>query len=557
LITTTKEELALKELFSNRRLTLETLLEIENKERQLVKFNLNPIQADMLSTFTGRDIYVKPAQIGATSLWVGDFLIDNITINGTVSVIISYDEFSAQRLLLKAKKYHQCLQRRIPTIARLDHKSATELSFEDKRTGFYSTFYIFSARSYVLGRGETLHNLLLDEFAFYPEGTHEEIFSSAVKRVPLVKGTKIVVQSTPNGEDNAFCAMYRDAKARKAIHKHIFFPHFYEWYLHPEYSMLMDSDFVMSGDDTFPLQNLQPDEEVLLKRFAQLGISEFESHNKLRWRRYAREEMKSLRRSGDTVKLFEQENPEDDTTCFISFGNPAYDRDIVTEKLYSCYEAPIHKNFVNSKGISADCDIWEYPKEGVGYVIGGDPGKAKTSESVAMVFTFEDGYTDKDNKEHSPRLIHVATLSGWYDEAEFGEYMKLLGHFYNEAVLAPEDNLDLVAHVKDYPQLYYREDVRNGKGLRSIGWQTNVSTKPYMISEVNRNLEYIECYDKCFWEQLNNVQRDPTSKSGISVKGPEDYHMAGGIAIVCRGSRPVHIGYVGSSGDSGGWGTNW
>jgi len=142
----------MRRLFSNRRLTIETLLEIEDKERNLVPMKLNPIQTDMIETSTWRDIYVKPGQVGATSLWGGDFLIDNVTINGTVSVIISYDEFSAQRLLLKAKKYHQALKRRIPTIPKLDHKSSTELSFEDKETGFYSVFYIFTSRSYVLGR---------------------------------------------------------------------------------------------------------------------------------------------------------------------------------------------------------------------------------------------------------------------------------------------------------------------------------------------------------------------------------------------------------------------
>ena len=212
----TQEE-AMRRLFSNRRLTLETLLEIEDKERQLVPMKLNPIQADAIETSTWRDIYVKPGQVGFTSVVAGDFLVDNITINGTVSVIISYDEFSAQRLLLKAKKYHQSMARRIPTIPRLDHKSTTELSFINEATGHYSTFYIFSARSYVLGRGETIHNLLLDEYAFWPAGTHEQVFASAVQRVPLKAGTKVRIGSTANGEDNPFCEMYKAAREGYSI----------------------------------------------------------------------------------------------------------------------------------------------------------------------------------------------------------------------------------------------------------------------------------------------------------------------------------------------------
>ena len=533
------------------------MLEVEDKSRKLVPFKLTPIQKDMITSATGRDIYVKPAQIGATTLWAGDFLLDNITVNGTTSVIVSYDEFSAGRLLLKAKKFYQCLKRRIPTIPSLDHKSVTELSFEDKKTNFYSSYYVFSAKSYVLGRGEPIHNLLLDEFAFYPEETPELIFASAVKRVPLLKNTKIVIQSTANGEDNDFHELYASAKERQSVQKVIFSPHFYEWYRHPEFEMKVDSDFVLPGDDIYPLANITADEDILLKRMEQLGIDHRTAHDKIRWRRYSIEEMKSLNRKGDNLKSFQQECPEDDITCFISTGNCAYDTNIVQSKIHDCFPSPHHKNLVNLKGISADVNIWHLPEPGQGYVIGCDPGKAKTSESVAHVWTFIDGYTTADGKEISPVFKHCATLAGWYDEAEFGEYCKMLGYYYNEAVLAPEDNLDLVSHVRDYSQLYYREDLRDGRLLRSIGWQTNVSTKPYMISELNRNLEYLDCRDQRFWEQLKNVHRDATVKGGISVVGSEDHHMAGAISVACRSAMPVHRGYVGQTGDSGGWDDKW
>lgn len=548
---------ALRFILSDRKRRLEMLLEIENKSRQLVSFKLTAIQEDMLDNATGRDVYVKPAQIGATSLWAGDFLLDNITINGTTSVIVSYDEFSAGRLLLKAKKFYQCLQRRIPTIPKLDHKSTTELSFEDKKTNFYSTFYVFSAKSYVIGRGEPIHNLLLDEFAFYPEETPELIFASAIKRVPLVKNTKIVIQSTPNGEDNQFHEIYLAAKERESIQRVIFKPHFYEWYRHPEFELKEDADFVLPGDNCFPLTGITAEEQTLLTRFSMLGLSERSAHDKLRWRRYSIEEMKSLNRKGENIKSFQQECPEDDISCFVSTGTSAYDTNIIQDRIRLCYPAPQGKNLVNSKGVSAHLDIWRPPEPGLGYVIGCDPGKAKTSESVAHVWTFKESYIDKDNKTVNPEFIHCATLAGWYDEAEFGEYCKLLGYFYNEAVLAPEDNLDLVSHVRDYPQLYYRDDLRDGRPTRAIGWQTNVSTKPYMVSELNRALEYLDCKDQRFWEQLKNVHRDASVKSGITTVGAEDHHMAGGIAVVCRSAMPIQRGYIGNSGDSGGWDDKW
>src|SRR3990172_4968548 len=122
------QEQAMRMLFSNRVLTMGSLLEVEGKNRQLVPLQLKAIGEDIIRSSGLRDIYVKPGQVGFTSTIVGDFFIDNITINATVSVIISYDEFSAKRQILKAKRYHQSLLHKIPTIPKLEHKSATELS---------------------------------------------------------------------------------------------------------------------------------------------------------------------------------------------------------------------------------------------------------------------------------------------------------------------------------------------------------------------------------------------------------------------------------------------
>ena len=882
---TMTQEQAMRVLLSNRRLTIETLLEIEDKQRQLVPFVLNPIQVDKIENSTWRDIYVKPGQVGATSIHVGDFIIDNITASGTVSVIISYDEFSAQRLLLKAKKFHQCLERRIPTIPKLDHKSATELSFIDKATNFYSSFYIFSARGYVLGRGETIHNLLMDEYAFWPEGTHETIFASAVQRVPLKAGTKVRIQcysgdtevltrrgwikfpdldiyddvitkdphtnfayyakpstlyhydytgdmirlagkrldllvtpehkvwtksrssgygsdykfreaktltksgalfdtsmkwfgdepesftipgtehkismdtwveflgyflsegsldsgygvrigqsvdsrhwfdmvasankvakcigteviessfktahsdmlvyiirskelhdylsnftlpkrmpydarflctkylmilvesfakgdgssnrnclyntskelldafqeillklgystnlyshkgkcgrewkteymltwsdesnisfrhkepeivsycgdvycaevpshllmvrrngkavwcgnSTANGEDSPFCEMYRAAKEGTVIGKSVYKPHFYPWFIHPEYVMYADDPFCLPEDAVDPLRDVQPDEVNLLRLLIDTySFDEFTAMAKLRWRRYKKAEMASMRRTGDTAFIFEQEYPEDDESCFITAGNQAYDSDLISSKIRQCYPAPMHKTVTNPKtGTSVGVDVWYDVEDNVGYVLSIDPGKGKVSESVAHVWTFKEGYRDSEGRDIPPEFKHCATLAGFYDEWEMAEYCKELAKIYNEAVIAPEDNLDIVSHLRDWGNLYFREDPRSGKLTMAIGWQTNTSTKPYMITELSRHMDSITCHDIRFWSQCRNIRRHPYSKTGIIVVGADDHHDCGAIAIVCRSAMPVQRGYVGSAGWSDDWG---
>jgi hypothetical protein len=552
-------------LFSNRRLMMESLLQIENKERQLVPFILNPIQLDMDENSGYRDVYVKPASVGATSYHLADFYIDNITLSGTVSVIISYDETNAKRLIIKAKRYHQFLSKKIPTVPKLEHKGAEELTWEHKDTRFYSIMYIFSSRSYSIGRGEPIHNLLLDEYGFWYPGTHESVFASAVQRVPLKVGTKIKILSTPNGEDNPFCEVYRAAKEGTAVGKSVFKHHFYPWFIHPEYIMYKDDPFCLEGDDEDPLPNLMSDEALLMRVLTEhYRFNELDAMAKLRWRRYKKHEVASMRRSGDTVLLFEQEFPEDDESCFLVAGDQAYSSDVITDKVRQCIPAPTEKAIIatdpmTKSTVSATLDIWHDRIEGYSYVASIDPGKGKTSESVGHVWHFEDGYTDKEGKEIPPIMQHCATLAGFYDEWEMALLMKEVGHYFNGAVIAPEDNLDIVSHLRDYPDLYWREDVRTGKMIRAVGWQTNMSTKPYMITEVSRHLEHIDSQDIRFWSQCKNIRRNPMVKSGVLVVGADDHHDAGAIAIVCRSAQPVQRGYVGSTSDSGsgGWTENW
>src|SRR3990167_2129250 len=141
---------AMKLLLTDRRLFKETLMGIENKDRYIVPFVLNPIQLDMYNTATGRDVYVKPAQVGFSSDVICDFLIDCITIPGTTAVVISYDEFITGRLLRKAHAFYDILLERIPSIDRLVHRSTYEMTFEKLR----SSFYISSSRSFTGVRGE-------------------------------------------------------------------------------------------------------------------------------------------------------------------------------------------------------------------------------------------------------------------------------------------------------------------------------------------------------------------------------------------------------------------
>jgi len=444
----------------------------------------------MHETSTGRDVYVKPAQVGASSYFICDFLIDCITIPGTTAVIISYDEFITGRLLRKAKNFYDILLERIPSIPELEHKSTYEKTFK----GVNSSFYISSARSFAMPRGEPIHNLMLDEFAFWPVGAAGETFAATLQRVPLLPNTKVRILSTPNGEDNDFFEIYAAAKEGKAVGKSIFKHHFYTWFQHPEYSMAHDSPFALPGDGKPALENLDEDEVKLMIVLEQLGIDSEEAYDKLRWRRYKIAEMSSLRRSGETRLLFGQEFPEDEVSCFITIGDPVFDQYILNSLAAGCAGGERHP-----KG-------WTYwiPPDTTGkthYIIGADSSAGAPTGSYAAAAVLDDHWqvcaTFQARVEPNTFAAILKELGLWYNIAQIAIERNFTGYAVL-AALVGRHNLDDVIESPSalgYSNVYRQRDFLTGKVTSNLGWWTNVQTKEHMRTALRDALPRLKLWD--------------------------------------------------------------
>ena len=188
-------------------------------------------------------------------------------------------------------------------------------------------------------------------------------------------------------------------------------------------------------------------------------------------------------------------------------------------------------------------DIWELPQEGQSYIVAVDPGEGKKSLSVATAW-----------KVSENSMKHCGTLAGLYDQPTMAAKSKKFASFYNEATLAPEDALGFVGYLKDYPSLYYRTDPDTEIVSQNIGWQTTVSTKPFMCNEVARVLPTVECHDIRIVEQLRNIKEQKSRGKLIPVSvGADDFFMSFAIAVVCRHAIPFERGFVGTKG----WSQNW
>ena len=513
-------EKTLESILLNRVDRIEQLLEIDNKERKLVPLIMNPIQRDVITTVTGRDIYVKPGQVGFSSIKLADYFLDTITVPGTVSVILSHEEFITQRLLGKVKAYYNHLQRRIPSIPKLYHDSDNLKSFPD----IHSSFYIGSARAYVFGRGETIHRLLCDEYAFWNPEAIARIMAPIMQRVPL--SGEISVGSTPNGENNDFYEMYEAAKSGIAIGKSVFTSHFYPWFMHPEYAIPADSPYVLPGDSYIDFDNLNSDE-------LKLATTHNLTFDQIRWRRRKISEMESLRRSGEMRILFQQEFPEDDVSCFLTAGDMAYDSTILNEMAKSCGKP----NSIDNR-----LYIWYPPEKGLKYVVSIDPGVAKESETVTTVWHF----WTADGKDYGKLC---ARLAGLIMPEEAGRRAILIAKQYNKAMItwdAASQGEAVKLVLKNYGNLYRRRDVLSGRISSDVGWLTSGRTKKYMYSQMVEMLPRLTINDINLVGQLRNMRYD-AARGVLFSSGMDDYHDSAGIAICCRGVIPTKIGYAGQT----------
>lgn len=510
-------------LLSDRVGRIESLLEIENKERELVPFNLFRIQKDMIETQTGRDVYVKPGQVGASSGLIGDYLLDCLTIPGTVSVILSHEEFITTRLLGKAQSFYNSLKQRIPSIPELHNKSANLKTFEFGSVE--SSFYIGSSRAYVFGRGETIHNLLCDEYGFWEAASIERIMAPIMQRVPL--GGRIAILSTPNGQDNDFFEVYMAAKEGKEIGKSIFTSHFYPWFWHEEYTLPITSPYVLPGDNIEFLE-LIPDEQKLIR---DSGVT----LDQIRWRRRKIAEMESLRRSGETRILFGQEFPENDVDCFLVAGDMAYDSDLINEMAKKCGKP---------NSTVANLHTWYPPEPDLKYIVSIDPGVAKESETVLTVWRF---YREDGNEWAK----HCASLGGLIMPEVIANRAVEIAKMYNGALITwdyASQGMAVASGLKNYGNIYRRRDVFSGRlSPQEIGWLTTPRTKQYMYSQMVKMLPYVITHDIRIVSQLRNMRYD-MDKGRLFAVGMDDYHDSAAIAICCRESMPITRGYAGRSG---------
>lgn len=478
----------------NRKLYIEKFIKIVNKDGELVSLRFNYAQNklyDVIKKQTTenkpvRIIILKARQMGISTC-VEAILNTNTMLNFNMKTgIITHQSSATANLFKMSKIMYQSLPNKIKPQVLKDNQN--ELVFNNTdNTGLNSELKCMTAGSSGVGRSDTYKQLHLSEYAFWP-GDKKATLNGLLQAVPNTPNSIVIIESTANGFEH-FKELWDDAVAGNSD----FIPVFFPWFKMPEYRMQYDG---------FSLT----EEEEELKRIYDLD------NEQLSWRRWC-----IKNNCSNDIDMFKQEYPSNPEEAFLSTGKCLFNKEQVINRIQKL-KAPLKTGYfkynynsqkiTNIKFVESESkpliEIYEMPKSGYPYVLGGDPAGIGTDSFAGDII---DNTTGKQ----------VATLEVELDETEFTRQMYCLGMFYNEALCCIETNYSTYPTKElfrlGYTKQYLRtiDDIIDVKIQDKLGFNTNKATRPVIISELVKF--FSECIDlinckKTLLQALTFIKRE-------------------------------------------------
>lgn len=401
------------------------------------------------------------------------------------------------------------------------YNTRNDITFDNEASpekGLKSQIDTATAENSGTGRGQTVQWLHASEVALWPKG--QEIVAGLMQAVPLIPNTAIFLESTANGIGDYFHTTWEAAQRGESTFEPLFFP----WNIHDEYSITPPKYFKMTA------------EEKRVKKEHKLTLGQ------IYWRR-----KKMLEFIGDEKRFF-QEYPLTDTEAFLASGNPRFNTSKLEEMRQKCYDPQTYELIertdprtrlpaITAKPMEgAPLKVWLPPQDSE-YVIGAD-----VAEGVGEDFSVA---TVMDKRTHQT----VARFRGDMEPSDFGEYLAILGKWYNHALVGCEINnhgLTTVQRLRDvgYDNLYRREmgiDERYEEYTSKLGWRTDVRTKPLMIDGLSEAIstDQITDYDLIFIRECMTYIRDPRGRTNAQIGQHDDTVMATAIALQLFEWNPI------------------
>jgi hypothetical protein len=405
-----------------RDLLIQELLRIRTKTRK-TKFRLNRCQKEYSKHATRKNIVLKARQLGITTYIASRYFIETITRPGTLSMLVTHDQDSAEQIFKIVKRFWEKLPKHLREGAlKTSYCNARQIVFPSLDSEFAVT-----AAEENAGRGRTIQNLHCSEVASW--GPHGDEALAALRAAVVPEG-QIVLESTPNGAGGLFYEEWQRAKETG------YQQHFFPWWFEEHYAL-----------DATNIVPLTAEEEKLA---AEHGLTLAQ----IAWRRT---QWSSLR------EMAPQEFAEDAVTCFRASGECVFDQAAIDLALHGSGE-PLESRD-NHRVM-----IWLPPQQGREYVMGVDPagGGSEGDYSSAEVIDRKLGQ-------------QCAELHGHFPPRELAQRLVKLGKEYNTALIAVEKNnhghgVLACLQIAEYPNIY----AQRGQD----GWLTTAVSRPAMIENL-------------------------------------------------------------------------
>ena len=430
---------------ADRRVYVETFFKIRPREQGagLVPFHLTKAQGDYWEKAHRkgweRGIILKARQVAVTSVVQADFLADAMLDPGTNVLFICQkpEEQNLPAHRERMRLFYDSVPEFVKPSLNVANQSHWELLFPN---GEKSNIYFSTSGTVELGQGGTYHRAHLTDFAGF-EPNEADILFKNLSGMPF--GSRVVIESRPNGAKGPFFEQYRLARAGQTVYR----PFFYPWFWEPSYTV-----------DAGYLGRVPKLTEHEAKLVQQHGLS----MEQIAWRRYM-------------VKVLGSEEPfleqyaEDDETCFLLAGQQAFDT-LYIQRLLGEAKEPVSRR--------GHLRIYLPPQEGETYAVGVDPAMGlKHSDDTAAIV------------RKARTWEHVATVQGKIAPREMAGIVAKLATEYNDAVVCVERNAnsfglqDVLMTDFNYPNIYIHFKGIMPSGDDNYGFPTNPLTKPWIVSK--------------------------------------------------------------------------
>ena len=435
-----RERKAFSEKLKSKRFRMENLYQIVDKTGRAIHFKFNDEQREIYercfdesgNLVLNPDV-LKSRQIGVSTLFVIAYLDDALHVPNLNCYIQTHKDDSNEKVFRIVRFAYDHLPEDCKPALGKGGGSKYELYFPHNNSRIYVGLE---------NRSNALHRVHFSEMAFQEKSK----VAATLGALPIWQ--KYSTETTPNGMN-----WYREDWVNKPKDLKFFFP----WFTHRANVVLN----VNTGPYT-------EKEKELIKAY-KLSREQIE---------FRRAKIASF--PGKDVRLFLQEFPEDEQTCFMLSGTPVVSLEAI-QRLEQNVIDPIEE--IN--GIK----IFRRIQKGMLYVCGADTSEGFSNDySCAKVF-------DSNRRE-------CATFRGKIRPSDFAHKIEELCDLYTfsdgrKPLLAVERNnhghavlLELEEHI-DYPNLFYFKEDR-------AGWNTDRVTRPIMISAL---LDAIENETVSFFDQ--------------------------------------------------------